>query len=38
MPLQITCVKTASEQDRLFRCLLSTHHYLGLRNTAAICA
>jgi len=27
-------VKTASEQDRLFRCLLSTHHYLGLRNTA----
>jgi len=33
-PPRITCVKTASEQDRLFRCLLSTHHYLGLRNTA----
>jgi hypothetical protein len=26
-------VATASEQDRLFRCLLSTYHYLGLRNT-----
>lgn len=33
-PLQITCVETASDQDRLFRCLLSTYHYLGLRNTA----
>lgn len=32
-PLQITCVKNASTQDRLFRCLLSTYHYLGLRNT-----
>ena len=32
-PLQITCVQTASEQDRLFRCLLSSYHYLGLRNT-----
>ena len=33
-PLQITCVVNASEQDRLFRCLLSSYHYLGLRNTA----
>jgi hypothetical protein len=32
-PLQITCVENASDQDRLFRCLLSTYHYLGLRNT-----
>jgi hypothetical protein len=32
-PLQITCVVNASEQDRLFRCLLSRYHYLGLRNT-----
>ncbi|MCP3878262.1 MAG: DUF4338 domain-containing protein [Sulfitobacter sp.] len=32
-PLQITCVVNASEQDRLFRCLLSSYHYLGLRNT-----
>jgi len=32
-PLQITCVENASAQDRLFRCLLSTYHYLGLRNT-----
>jgi hypothetical protein len=33
-PLQITCVVNASEQDRLFRCLLYTYHYLGFRNTA----
>jgi len=33
-PLQITCVVNASEQDRLFRCLLASYHYLGLRNTA----
>jgi len=32
-PLQISCVENASDQDRLFRCLLSTYHYLGLRNT-----
>ena len=32
-PLQITAVVNASEQDRLFRCLLSAYHYLGLRNT-----
>jgi hypothetical protein len=32
-PLQITCVVSASAQDRLFRCLLSSYHYLGLRNT-----
>lgn len=32
-PLQITCVENASDPDRLFRCLLSTYHYLGLRNT-----
>lgn len=33
VPLEITCVASAGEQDRLFRYLLSTHHYLGLRNT-----
>jgi hypothetical protein len=32
-PLQIACVVNASEQDRLFRCLLSAYHYLGFRNT-----
>jgi hypothetical protein len=32
-PLQITCVVNTSEQDRLFRCLLASYHYLGLRNT-----
>jgi len=32
-PLQITWVENASDQDRLFRCLLATYHYLGLRNT-----
>jgi hypothetical protein len=33
-PLQITRVVNGSEQDRLFRCLLSTYHYLGFKNTA----
>jgi hypothetical protein len=32
-PLEITRVENASAADRLFRCLLNTHHYLGLRNT-----
>jgi hypothetical protein len=32
-PLQMTRVETASKQERLFRCLLATYHYLGLRNT-----
>jgi hypothetical protein len=32
-PLEITCVENAGEGDRLFRCLLNAHHYLGLRNT-----
>jgi len=32
-PLEITCVENASAADRLFRCLLNTYHYLGLRNT-----
>jgi len=32
-PLQITCVASASEHDPLFRCLVSSYHYLGLRNT-----
>ncbi len=33
-PLQITRVVNGCEQDRLFRCLLSTYHYLGFKNTA----
>lgn len=33
VPLQITCVVNASEQDQLFRCLLASYHYLGLQNT-----
>ncbi len=33
-PLRISCVSSASEHDRLFRCLLSSYHYLGFRNTA----
>jgi len=33
-PLQITRVSNGSEQDRLFRCLLSGYHYLGFANTA----
>ena len=32
-PLAITRVEKASAADRLFRCLLNTYHYLGLRNT-----
>jgi hypothetical protein len=32
-PLEITRVENASAADRLFRCLLNAHHYLGLRNT-----
>ena len=31
--LHITCLTAGSEQDRLFRCLLSSYHYLGYRNT-----
>jgi len=33
MPIELSCVSTGSEQDRLFRCLLSGHHYLGYKNT-----
>ena len=33
LALRITCVPPGSEQDRLFRCLLSRYHYLGYRNT-----
>jgi hypothetical protein len=33
LPIKITCIATGSEQDRLFRCLLSGHHYLGYKNT-----
>jgi len=33
MPIELSCVTTGSEQDRLFRCLLSGHHYLGYKNT-----
>ena len=32
-PLQITCVVSTSEHDRLFRCLLCAYHHLGFRNT-----
>ncbi|MBU8920970.1 MAG: DUF4338 domain-containing protein [Bacteroidales bacterium] len=32
-PLQITAIQRTSNDLDLFRCLLSTHHYLGLRNT-----
>ena len=31
--LHITCLTSGSEQDRLFRCLLSSYHYLGYKNT-----
>jgi len=34
MPLQIACVTTGGEQDRLFRYLVAQHHYLGCRNVA----
>ena len=33
LPLQVSCLSSGSEQDRLFRYLLSNHHYLGYRNT-----
>lgn len=33
LELQITCVATGSEHDRLFRWLLSSYHYLDFRNT-----
>lgn len=33
LPLQASCLNPGSEQDRLFRHLLSNHHYLGYRNT-----
>jgi len=33
MPIELVCITTGSEQDRLFRCLLSGHHYLGYKNT-----
>lgn len=34
LPLQIACVATGGEQDRLFRYLIAHHHYLGCRNIA----
>ena len=34
LPLQIACVATGCEQDRLFRYLVAQHHYLGCRNVA----
>ena len=34
LPLQITCVASGCEQDRLFRYLVAQHHYLGCRNVA----
>ena len=34
LPLQIACVATGCEQDRLFRYLVAHHHYLGFRNVA----
>lgn len=33
LPLQVSCLGSGSEQDQLFRYLLSSHHYLGYRNT-----
>jgi len=33
LALHISCLSAGSEQDRLFRCLLSSYHYLGYRNT-----
>lgn len=33
LPLQVSCLSSGSEQDRLFRYLLCNHHYLGYRNT-----
>ena len=34
LPLQIACVATGCDQDRLFRYLVAHHHYLGCRNVA----
>ena len=34
LPLHVACPRPGDEQDKLFRYLLSTHHYLGYRNTA----
>ena len=33
LPLQVVCPEPGSGHDKLFRYLLSTHHYLGYRNT-----
>jgi len=33
LPLQISAVAHGCEDHALFKCLLSRHHYLGLRNT-----
>lgn len=33
LPLQVICPSPGCEQDQLFRYLLSSHHYLGYRNT-----
>jgi hypothetical protein len=32
-PLGITRVENGGAADRMFRCLLNAHHYLGLHNT-----
>ena len=34
LPLQIACITTGCEQDKLFRYLVAQHHYLGCRNVA----
>jgi len=34
VPLHITRLSPGSDDDRLFRCLLSHYHFLGYRNTA----
>ena len=34
LPLQITCIASGCEQDRLFRYLVAQYHYLGCRNVA----
>ena len=34
LPLQVACLGTGCEQDRLFRYLVAQHHYLGCRNVA----
>ena len=33
LPLHVNYVANGGEQDRLFRCLLSSYHYLDFRNT-----